>query len=101
MGGRGTGKSSVWWSLDSRYSRLPSYVLQVHQRLLGKDVTDVGHGPGLELQISDIKEYDFLMKTGHHVTLVDTPGFNDYTADAGGKSDLVILKEIGAFLKAK
>ena len=41
------------------------------------------------------------MNNGLYVTLVDTPGFNDYTADAGGKSDLVILKEIGAFLKAK
>ena len=60
---------------------------------------DVGHS--LESQTIDIKEYDFLMENGLHVILVDTPGFNDYTADAGGKSDLVILKEIGAFLKAK
>ena len=37
------------------------------------------------------------MKNGLHVTLVDTPGFDD----SGGKSDVVILKEIGAFLKAK
>ncbi|EDR00727.1 uncharacterized protein LACBIDRAFT_313185 [Laccaria bicolor S238N-H82] len=81
MGGTGTGKSSFI------------------NAILGKDATDVGHG--LESQTSDIKEYDFLMKNGLHVTLVDTPGFNDYTADAGGKSDLVILKEIGAFLKAK
>jgi len=55
----------------------------------------------LESQTNTIKEYDFLMENGLHVTLVDTPGFNDYTADAGGKSDLVILKEIGAFLKEK
>ena len=41
------------------------------------------------------------MKNGLHVTLVDTPGFNDYTPDAVVNSDLVILKELGAFLKAK
>ena len=41
------------------------------------------------------------MENGLHVTLVDTPGFNDYTFDDGGKSDLVILKEIGEFLKKK
>ena len=63
--------------------------------IVGKDVTDVGHS--LKSQTSDIKEYDFLMKNGLHVTLVDTPGFDD----SGGKSDVVILKEIGAFLKAK
>jgi predicted GTPase len=67
--------------------------------IVGKDVTDVGHG--FESQTNDIKEYDLLMKNGLHVTLVDTPGFNDYTADTSGKSDLVILKEIGKFLKAK
>ena len=55
----------------------------------------------MESQTSDIKEYPFLMKNGRHVTLVDTPGFNDYTSDGGGKSDLVILKEIGEFLKKK
>ena len=59
----------------------------------------VGHG--LESQTSAIKEYDLLMENGLHVILVDTPGFNDYTADGGGESDLVILKEIGAFLKAR
>ena len=58
-------------------------------------------GRGLKSQTSHIKEYDFLMKNGLHVTLVDTPGFNAYTADAVVKSDLVILKELGAFLKAK
>ena len=68
--------------------------------IVGKDVTDAGRG--LESQASDIKEYDLLMKNGLHVTLVDTPGFNDYTADkAGGKSEIIILKELGAFLKAK
>ena len=41
------------------------------------------------------------MENGLHVTLVDTPGFNDYTFGGGGKSDLVILKEIGEFLKKK
>ena len=59
----------------------------------------VGHG--LESQTSPIKEYDLWMKNGVHVTLVDTPGFNDYSADGGGQSDLVILKEIGAFLEAR
>ena len=57
--------------------------------------------PCVEPVTRDIKEYDFLMKNGLHVTLVDTPGFNAYTADNGGKSDLVILKELDAFLKAK
>ena len=41
------------------------------------------------------------MKNGLHVTLIDMPGFNDYTADTGSKSDIIILKEIGAVLKAK
>jgi len=40
------------------------------------------------------------MPNGVHVTLVDTPGFDDYQNN-GGKSDLVILKEIAAYLKAK
>ena len=71
------------------------YVCKIISAVVGKEVTDVGYG--LESQTSDIKEYDFLMKNGLHVTLVDTPGFND----SGGKSDAVILKEIGAFLKAK
>ena len=56
--------------------------------------------PCVEPVTRDIKEYDFLMKNGLHVTLVDTPGFNKY-ADCDGKSDLVILQELGAFLKAK
>ena len=59
----------------------------------------VGHGS--ESQTSAVKEYDLFMENGLHVILVDTPGFNDYTTDGGGKSDLVILKEIGAFLKAR
>lgn len=80
MGGTGTGKSTFI------------------NTIIGKDVTDVGHG--LESQTTEVKEYEFSMPNGVHVTLVDTPGFNDYN-DNGGKSDLVILKEIGAYLKAK
>ena len=41
------------------------------------------------------------MENGLRVVLVDTPGFDDFSADTGGKSDRIILKEIGAFLKAK
>ena len=55
----------------------------------------------MEAQTNNVQEYDFLMENGLHVTLVDTPGFNDFTSDSGGKSDLVILKEIGEFLKKK
>ncbi|EDR09683.1 uncharacterized protein LACBIDRAFT_326214 [Laccaria bicolor S238N-H82] len=70
-------------------------IKEIINAIVGKDVTDVGHE--LESQTSDIKEYDFVMKNGLHVTLVDTPGFDD----SEGKSDVVILKEIGAFLKEK
>ena len=60
---------------------------------------EVGHG--LESQTSDIKEYDLLMENGLHVTLVDTPGFVDYTADDRRKSELVILEKTVDFFKAK
>ena len=97
MGGTGTGKSSVWWCLATPACHLT--LCKIINAIVGKDIADVGYG--LESQTSDIKEYDFLMKNGLHVTLIDTPGFNDYAADTGGKSDLVILKEIGAVLKTK
>ncbi|EDR09680.1 uncharacterized protein LACBIDRAFT_319013 [Laccaria bicolor S238N-H82] len=67
--------------------------------ITGQKTSDVGHS--LESQTSTINEYDFQLPNGLVVTLADTPGFNDYTSDGGGKSDLVILKEIGEFLKKK
>lgn len=81
MGATGTGKSSFI------------------NAITGQKTSDVGHS--LESQTSTINEYDFQLPNGLVVTLVDTPGFNDYTSDGGGKSDLVILKEIGEFLKKK
>ena len=67
--------------------------------ITGQYTCDVGHG--LESQTNTISEYEFRLPNGLFVTLVDTPGFNDYTSDGRGKSDLVILKEIGEFLKKK
>ena len=67
--------------------------------ITGQNTCDVGHG--LESQTDTISEYDVRLHNGLVVTLVDTPGFNDYTSDGGGKSDLVILKEISEFLKEK
>ena len=59
---------------------------------------DVGHG--MESQTTKVIEYEFSMLNGVRVTLVDTPGFTDYTNNRG-KSDLVNLNEIGTYLKAK
>ena len=57
---------------------------------------DVGHS--IESGgTTEVTEYEFSMLNGVRVTLVDTPGFNNY----GGKSEPVILKEIGAYLRAK
>jgi hypothetical protein len=67
--------------------------------ITGQNTCVVGHT--MESQTNTISEYDFQLPNGLVVTLVDTPGFDDYTIDCGGKSDLVILKEIGEFLKKK
>ena len=67
--------------------------------ITGQNTCEVGHS--LESQTDTISEYDVRLPNGLVVTIVDTPGFNDYTSDGGGKSDLVILKEIGDFLKKK
>ena len=67
--------------------------------ITGQNTSDVGDS--LESQTNTINEYDFQLPNGLIVTLVDTQGFNDYTSDGGGKSDLAILKEIGEFLKKK
>ena len=67
--------------------------------ITGQNTSEVGHS--LESQTNTINEYDFQLPNGLVVTIVDTPGFNDYTSEGGGKSDLVILKEIGEFLKTK
>ena len=80
----------------SRYSCCHLTLCKFINAIIGKDIAEVGCS--LESQTTDIKAHDFLMENGLHVTLVDTPGFSDYSSDFGGKSDLIILR---AFLKAK
>ncbi|EDR09514.1 uncharacterized protein LACBIDRAFT_318655 [Laccaria bicolor S238N-H82] len=82
MGGTGVGKSTVWFI----------------NTIIGRDVAYVGHS--LESGTTEVQEYEFSMPNGIRVTLVDTPGFDDYQ-EYGSRSDLVILKEIGAYLKAR
>jgi peptide subunit release factor RF-3 len=47
-----------------------------------------------------VEKFDHPLSDGSSVTLVDTPGFNDYS-DEGYKSDEEILRMIAAFLKTQ
>jgi len=80
MGGTGSGKSSFINSV------------------VGREVAPVGHT--LDSQTSVIQEYNVSL-SGRKITIVDTPGFDDYRGEVGNVSDIDILKMLGKFLLEK
>lgn len=100
MGKTGSGKSSVCHQAPLFCGLCTQNLGQFINSVAGKNIAGVGHG--LESMTSDVVAFDIDYK-GQKLTLVDTPGFDDYRestiANGPPLSNEDVLRKIAEYMR--